>query len=157
MASSMTDASVPTPVLPFIVVNPRFVEGRCEGKWSKYYYWMSEVCFKKGVFANDTYVFDNCSRKFNIEKVKMVRRTYDVLGLWYRRDQVKVAFEYGPPVQMTFEDIRSEVLEHICQKRWYGQTGADQPLFRKLTMACADMQQLSEHVQFYGKSVRGLR
>ena len=150
----MTDDLPPVPEFPIIVTNPRFVEGCFNRISTKIHYWMSQECFDNGIFTKDTYVFDNRARKFKITKLHFVRRTYDFTGLWNRRDYIKVSYDYEFLKQLTFEEVRSVVLEHICKKRWYGQTGGNQAQFREITNKCADMQALSNHVQFYGKWLR---
>jgi hypothetical protein len=107
---------------------------------------------KKDLFSNTNIIDINC-RKFPVTGISIKGYERDIFNLFGLIGKRRYYFEYdvGEPVQLTFEEAREEIIEHICSHRWVGQTGGSHAHFRKLHGSKKNMAELMENISFYGK------
>jgi hypothetical protein len=65
----------------------------------------------------------------------------------------KLAYEYGPPKQLTFEEARQYICDLVVRRGWYTQGWQNEHQFVDETMACNDMRAVIDSISFYGKWV----
>ena len=107
---------------------------------------------KKDLVSNTNIIDINC-QKFPVTGISTKGYERDIFNLFGLIGKRRYYFEYdvGEPVQLTFEEAREEIIEHICSHRWVGQTGGSHVHFRKLHGSKKNMAELMENISFYGK------
>jgi hypothetical protein len=114
-----------------------------------------EDSLKMGRAALDASIIDINCMKFPITGLVTKGIERDIFNLFGLIGKRRYYFEFvtGEPKQLTFEQARSEIVEHICSHRWVGQTGGTPAHFRKLQASKENMAELIEGISFYGKWV----
>jgi hypothetical protein len=121
---------------------------------------VGERAFSKGFFKEDAVVIDVNCRKFPILDVISLGRTWSIWNyfahLWNKDPELSVRYVFGEPVQLTFDEARQEIVELICSRRWYGQTGGTETGWRGSRANISNMREflIGEYgVGFYGRWV----
>jgi hypothetical protein len=124
------------------------------------FYEVGERAFEKGFFKEDAVVIDVNCRKFPVIDVIKVRRIWGLLYLFPKifvlDRHIKVKYIFGEPTQLTFEEARREIVELVCSRKWYGQTGGTEKGWRESRSTQKDMRDFltGEYgVGFYGRWV----
>jgi hypothetical protein len=140
--------------------------------------WVGMKAFERRKFMEKAFVIDVNCRKYPVIDVMRVKRSWNPLKwltflnpmdwsplmnpfTWpsylFCPDsfdwEIRVKYVYGPPIQLTFNEARAEIVELICSRKWYGQTGGNERHFRETRSQCKDMRDflIGEYgVGFYG-------
>lgn len=113
------------PRLPFLVMNQYYACSFGDKKsWSGC---VSGKAFDNGTFFKDAFIYDADCRKFPVigaEKLGWCVHSDFLFGLenvWRTPDRrmYKFRFLVGGPIQMTFEEVKKEVLDHMIQTGLY--------------------------------------
>jgi hypothetical protein len=151
----MATEPLPTePTLPFLRINDYHVIQFSLETDSRHY----RACFPKmqnryfeaGNFKENTYILDVNCWKFPIVDVVNLGRSWSILGILFGGDfrpkyrEVRVKYIYGPPIHLTFDEARKEVVELICRKIWFSKTQdrESQKSFRARMAKCENMRDL---------------
>jgi hypothetical protein len=139
------------PKLPLLLLHPKVLWRRSK---KTYYYWINQRWYYEGTLKKDTYVLDLECRKWQILDVVLLRKSYDITTLLFKSQQkyrhFKVRYVYGPPVQLTFEEAKSEIVERVCVKRWYRQISMKEHHLRERIAQCKNAEELFDEAQFFG-------
>jgi hypothetical protein len=138
------------PTLPFLRVNKYHVAGfNLEDATSRSSYRsmikkMRRPFFEVGRFKEDSYIIDIDCKKFPILDVVSLGPSRNLWDVIFGQDYVKVQYIFGPPVQLTFDQVREEVVELICSKRWFSKTQdrESEKQFRERMALCENMNDL---------------
>jgi hypothetical protein len=112
-----------------------------------------EDSLTNGRATSDATIIDiNCMKFPVIGLVKkgIERDIFNLFGLIGKR-RYYFTFLVGEPEQLSFEQARNEIVDHICSHRWVGQTGGTPAHFRKLQASKKNMAELIDGIAFYGK------
>jgi hypothetical protein len=132
----MSELTLPQPRLPFLVMNRHYVYLFDGGKeWSEC---IRGTAFDKGKFKKDAVIIDSDCRKFLVTGAhKLGWCTHNLNGfglanIWKtpERRMYKFCFLVGEPVQMTFNEVKREVLDLMIERRFYRGTGGGPDLYR---------------------------
>jgi hypothetical protein len=145
------------PKYPFAIMNRHYI--RMPYKESSFYE-VGERAFELGLFKEDAVVIDVNCRKFAVIDVIKIRKTWGLLYLFpkiFVRDRhLKVKYVFGQPTQLTFDEARQEIVELVCSRKWFGQTGGTEIGWRQSRAECKDMHEFltGEYgIGFYGRWV----
>jgi hypothetical protein len=140
------------PTLPFLRVN-RYHVARfsLESRYERIAYelgfpQMLKDDFDKGIFKEDTCIFDVNCWKFPVLDVVSLGQSRSIIN--FLRNPcvkwVKIQYIYGPPSKLTFDEAREEVVELICRKIWFSKTQdrESQKSFRARMAKCENMRDL---------------
>lgn len=98
-------------------------------------------------------LIDSDMREFEILNVSKRRLSYniiDILGWIERKFWYKIDYELGEPVQLSFCEVKSKVIELVVRKRWYAQGGESKIQFVEAFEAFSDMEELMSNISAYG-------
>jgi hypothetical protein len=132
----MSQTSRIEPRLPFMVINHHYACRFTGGKiWSEC---IHEHAFNKGTFSKDAFIIDADCRKFPVigaEKLGWCTHRHHVFGLMNlfskpERRMYKFRFLVGEPIQMTFGDVKQQVLDHMVARGFYRGSGGGSELYR---------------------------
>jgi hypothetical protein len=132
----MSHTSPLEPQSPFLVMNPHYVYTFDGGKeWSEC---IRGSAFNKATFKKDAVIIDANCRKFQVtgaEKLGWCTHNLNGFGLaniWKRPDRrmYKFRFLVGEPIQMTFEGVKNEILDHMIERGFYRGAGGGPDLYR---------------------------
>jgi hypothetical protein len=147
------------PEVPFLRYNEyhvlRFDRSTSEGRslYIQLYLKMRRGDYELGRFKEKAYVMDANCRKFPILDVINLGKSFDIADLIFNQDKVKVKYIFDTPIQLTFEQAREEIVEHICSKTWLrrpGQREGEQK-FRERMGMCENMHELIMGRRIYDK------
>jgi hypothetical protein len=149
--------SLVNPQIPFLVLNEQYImrfDGRRVSSEA-----IRGFAFDDGRFKKDAMVYDVDCRKFPVTgAVKQgwsmgFKGLHALLNVFYPPPKRFYNFEFlvGEPEQLTFEQAREEIIEHICRRRWANQMGKTPDILRKDYAAKATMAELIEGIGFLGK------
>jgi hypothetical protein len=149
MATELTPIE---PTLPFLRINEYHVyRFSLDDPYEKKVYAMSfpqmlKADFDDGCFKEEAFIIDTNCWKFPIRDVVCLGTSRSV-GNFLRNPfvkRVKVKYIYGPPVKLTFDKAREEVVELICRKTWFSKTQdrESQESFRTRMAKCENMRDL---------------
>jgi hypothetical protein len=132
-------------------VHPKVIWGKDS---KRYYYWINKRWYYDGVMKQGVFIFDADCQKWSIEDVILVRKSFDLTSIifprWRKYRKFKVRYVYGRPVQLTFEETKSEIIERVCAKRWYRQLNLNEDAFREKIAGCQNTDDLFYWTQFLG-------
>jgi len=112
---------------------------------------MTQKFFDRGGFRDDTYFIDSKGKKFNLEDVSKIRRSWHP-GYWFAPSPVFIVdITIGKPTQLTFAEIKSIVIDLVVKNRWYSQGGESKEKFLKSFEGIHSLPELIENISFYGK------
>jgi hypothetical protein len=112
-----------------------------------------EKAVKKKKFYKNLVIYDVHRRRFSVTDYELTSVYRDPWNLWglIGERQYYYRFVTAAPTQLTFEQARDEIVEHIWSHRWVGQTGGTKDHFRTLQATKKNMEELIEGIAFYGK------
>lgn len=152
----MPSQSQPGPNIPFVLMNRHhillFDRGSflLDGSWKK----MGERAFQRGHFKEDAFAIDVDCKKYKLLDVINLGRTWNFWGFLAKDPLIRVKYVYGDPVQLSFEEARHEIVELICSRKWYSQTGGSEKHFRETRAQAKGMKEflVGEYgIGFYGR------
>jgi hypothetical protein len=150
----MTTCNQLRPQAPFLVLHPKVIWRYGGGLKENYFYWINQRWYHEGVMKRDSYVLDRNCQKWPIEDVILVRKSFDLLSIivprWRKYWKFKVKYVYGSPVQLTFEEAKSEIIERACLKRWYRRLNLKEDAFREKIAGCQNTDELFYWSQYLG-------
>ncbi|MBK8815234.1 MAG: hypothetical protein IPN42_06855 [Methylococcaceae bacterium] len=112
---------------------------------------MSQKFFDQGGFKHETYFIDSEGKKFLIENVTKIRRSWHP-AYWFAPSPVFIVdVTIGKPTQLTFEEIKTMVIDLVVKNRWYTQGGENKEKFLKAFERIQSLPELIENISFYGK------
>jgi hypothetical protein len=145
------------PKYPFAIMNRHYILVPYK---EALFYEVGERAFERGLFKEDAVVIDVNCRKFPVIEVIKLRRTWGLLYLFpkmFLRDRhLKVKYLFGEPTQLTFDEARTEIVELVCRRKWYSQTGGTEKHWRESRAKYTNMYDFltgTYGVGFYGKWV----
>ena len=146
----MTAAAPTSPTLPFLRMNRYHVirfslEDRYERKaYDLGFPKMLVGDFEDARFKEDACIIDINCWKFPILDVLSSGPTRDFWDIFWRVKNVNVQYLYGKPIKLTFEQAREEIVELICERRWFSknQDRESQKQFRERMTLCDNMHDL---------------
>ena len=108
------------------------------------YLCMYEADFADGRFKENACIVDVNCRKFPVLDVVGLGRGGTLWERLFDRPRVKVRYVYDEPVQLEFEQARSEIVELICNRRWFNKTQdrESEKQFRERMARCCNMRDL---------------
>ena len=120
---------------------------------------ISGLAFENGRFKRDAVIIDADCRKFLVIGAiktgwsKAWGGTDLFFNLFYPPAKRRYQFEFlvGEPEQLTFEQAREEIVEHICNRRWASHAGGSPANFHKLQAAKTNIVDVMNSIGFLGK------
>jgi hypothetical protein len=115
---------------------------------------MGERAFQRGQFKEDAVAIDVDCKKYPLIDVISLGRSRNPLTFSARDRLVRVEYIFGEPTQLTFDEARHEIVELICSRKWYGQTGGTEKNFRAQRAQAKDMKEFlvgQYGIAFYGR------
>jgi hypothetical protein len=144
------------PKMPFVLMNRHHIIlfGQStltfDGTWKV----MGEQAFLRGKFKEDAVAIDVDCKKYPLLDVVNLGKSWNPLDLFAVDRAIKVRYVFGEPVQLTFDEARHEIVELICSRKWYGQTGGTEKHFRQTRAQARDMREFligRYGIGFYGR------
>lgn len=114
---------------------------------------MSGSFIKNGGFKIPTSIIDSDMREYKILRIHKKRLSIsivDIFGWIERKFWYKVEYDLSDPVQLSFDDVKTKIIELVVRKRWYAQGGESRAEFIKAFEAFSDMKELISHISAYG-------
>lgn len=150
------DRSAPSdrPAMPHLMMNEYYmlqIDGTCLGRNTL----IRTSAMADGRIAHKPIAIDINCRKFAILGIDVLGYTRSLrLILTFRRKKfVRIAYRYGPPEQLTFEQARDEICALVVRRGWYTQGWQNERQFVEKFMAFKSMKEVIGFVSFYGKWV----
>lgn len=138
------------PVLPFLRFNKHHVCGfsvddpEHKSMYMSRFLKMRKIDFDAGRFKESATIIDAHCRKFPILDVVSLGPSFNFWDIVLGQNRVRIKYIFGPPIHLTFDQAREEVVELICNKRWFSKTQdrESQKNFRARMALCNTMQEL---------------
>jgi hypothetical protein len=94
---------------------------------------ISEKGIKSGLFYKDAYIYDANFQKFKVHGFSLDGTFRGLWNLWglVGEKQYYYKFITGYPVQMTFDELKKEVLDHMCETGLYQGGGGGPEIYRQ--------------------------
>jgi hypothetical protein len=153
----MKEGKKAEPHLPFLVMNHTYVCHFTGGRvWDES---VSGNAFEIGTFKENAVIMDAYCRKFSVigaEKLGWCCHLHTLFGLTnllrkIGKRKYKFRFLVDEPIQLTFEQMKMEVLTHIIERKLYRGTGAGPELYRKMREKITQTDEFYRMVSFGGK------
>jgi hypothetical protein len=105
---------------------------------------MQEKDLEDGRFKEGASIIDINCRRFPVHDVVNLGPSRDFWDFVWGKKKVKVQYVYDTPIQLTFNEAREEIVELICERRWFSKTQdrESQKQFRERMALCENMHDL---------------
>ena len=107
---------------------------------------MRKDFFEGGRFKENAVIIDANCWKFPIHNVVNLGKSHDFWDVVFFEKRIRIEYLYGPPIKLSFDEARSEIVELICSKRWFSKTQdrESEEQFRERMALCQNMSELIE-------------
>jgi hypothetical protein len=145
------------PTRPFLVMNHHYMTVFNNRKdWTES---IRGFAFDNGRFKENTIIIDSDCRKFHVTGAIKQGWSFgfgglDALTNLFRPPAQRFyRFEFivGDAEQLTFEQARNEIVEHVCNRRWASKAGGSPENFRRHHAAQTNIVDVMNSIGFLGK------
>lgn len=136
---------------PFLLFHPRFVRKFETHFWE---YQMNRATFEREWWKGEgCFVIDADCRRFDLIDIvnKGVAFTFWNIGRNNRTRLLKVEYQVGNPVQLTFDQARDLYVKYVCEHRWWSASYETERQFRERNASYDTWEELLKPVSLAGR------
>jgi len=111
---------------------------------------MSKKYFDKGDFKRGAFFIDSIGMRYDMIEAHFARNSMNP-ARWFRSSPaIVVNIEVGAPIQLTLDEVKETVINHVVNNGWYRQGHQSKADFQNMISDAKDFKEVIEAISFYG-------